>query len=174
LAFEQAKAAEQDGLEAVLLKSQRESSKQNVIATCMRSGQDPEDPNSLIGKSMAAVFAEMKASDHPDLYEPNAPDLIFVKANLRLAETERVEVRNSGSSPAPVTVVPPAPSSPAAPATPAQPAPSGVLPVSATARSAQPAPINLADLSRITKEMPADELEEALYGKGKSAALLRM
>ena len=134
------------------------------------------DENTPIGRAMSAVLSEMTSSDHPDLYEPNAHELILAKANLRLPEAERVETkRPPAPSPAPAVVQPPTPPSAAAPVVvePTAPAPSSVLPVPASARSAQPASINPADIGRITKEMTTEELEKSLYGSG-PGVLLRM
>lgn len=163
IALEEAEAKRtreaQEAQQLQAMQAQREASKQNVIALCKHSGQDAEDPNSPIGKAIRTVFEEMQAVDHPDLYDPNAPDLIFAKANLRLPEADRIEVRKI-SSPA----VPSHPVNPPSVELPAPGTAQAVLPVPATARSAQPTSINPADLPRITKEVPVDQLEASLYG----------
>lgn len=170
LAVETAEAARAQQAYVAGVQQEREASRARVLEICPESN----DPTTAIGKALSAEIEAATAVDHPDLYEPNAPEIFLAKANLRLPEAERVEMkRPQAPSPAPAVQQPPTPPS-AAPVVPEPAAPSSVLPVPASSRSAQPASINPADIGRITKEMPADELEAALYSGGGNGALLRM
>lgn len=142
----------------------RTASRDRVVAVCQASGQNAQDPASPIGQAIAAEIAELRAADHPDIYAPNAPELILARANLRLPAEQRIAM--TIPSPAP-SATPPNPPSPQ-PAAPAQTVtPSSVLPASAAARSAHPATtIDPSNVRQVIKETSVDTLEESLYGKG--------
>lgn len=175
LAVENARAADADEVRQREVNAERAASRDRLVALCSASGQDAQDRNSPIGQSIAVVLSEMKASDHPDLYEPNAPELIFLKANLRLPPEQRIAMSPApvAATPAP-SVVPPTPPSPAPAPAPTL-TPQSVLPVSPSARSAQPAAtIDPGQLPRIIQETSADDLDEVLYGKGPGNVMLRL
>jgi hypothetical protein len=151
-----------------VMQDQREQSYQRAAATC------PEalDANSEIGKSLSAVIAEAEATQNPLLYDPQAPELFLALANARLPEAQRVELKR----PAATSNQQPSEPAPSEPAQPAKPSPAGVLPVAATARTAQPATqlIDPANLDRAIKDMPTDLLEAALLGSRTDKVLLRL
>ena len=151
-----------------VIQDQREASYQRAAAAC------PEalDANSTIGQSLSAVIAEAEATNNPLLYDPQAPELFLALANARLPEAQRVELKR----PAATSNQQPSEPAPSEPAQPAKPSPAGVLPVAATARTAQPATqlIDPANLDRAIKEMPTDVLEAALLGTRTDKVLLRL
>ncbi len=151
-----------------VMQDQREASYQRAAAAC------PEalDANSNIGQSLSAVIAEAEATNNPLLYDPQAPELFLALANTRLPEAQRVELKR----PAATSNQQPSEPAPSEPAQPAKPSPAGVLPVAATARTAQPATqlIDPANLDRAIKDMPTDLLEAALLGTRTDKVLLRL
>jgi hypothetical protein len=173
LAVEQSRAEEAARVEAERVNTERAASRDRLVALCAASGQDAQDRNSPIGKAMAAVLTEMKKVDHPDLYAPDAPELIFAKANLRLPPEQRIAMAAPVAPPAP-SVVPPNPPSPAPSPAPAG-TPQSVLPASPNARSAQPATvIDPGQLPQIIKETPVKDLEQALFPNGSGGVTVRL
>lgn len=166
-AVQKATFIRQEEARVALINEQREESYQRAASMC------PEalDANSVIGQSLSAVIAEAEATQNPLLYDPQAPELFLAMANARLPEAQRVELKR----PAATTNPTPSEAQPA-PAQPAKPSPAGVLPVAASARTAQPATqlIDPANLDRAIKEAPTDVLEAALLGDRTNNVLLRL
>jgi hypothetical protein len=166
-AVQRANQVRHDEVRTAEMREQRESSYQRAASMC------PEalDSNSTIGQSLSAVIAEAEATQNPLLYDPQAPELFLALANARLPEAQRVELKR----PAATTNPTPSEAQPA-PAQPAKPSPAGVLPVAASARTAQPATrmIDPANLDRAIKEAPTDVLEAALLGDRTNNVLLRL
>lgn len=166
-AVEQANAVRHSEVQTAQLMDQREESYQRAAALC------PEalDANSTIGQSLSAVIAEAEATKNPLLYDPQAPELFLALANARLPEAQRVELKRPAatSNPTPSDAQP-------APTQPAKPSPAGVLPVAASARTAQPATtmIDPSNVDRAIKEAPTDVLEAALLGGRTNNVLLRL
>jgi len=166
-AVQRANQVRHDEVRTAEMREQREASYQRAAAMC------PEalDNNSVIGKSLSAVIAEAEATQNPLLYDPQAPELFLALANARLPEAQRVELQR------PAATIQPTPSeAQSEPAQPAKPSPAGVLPVAASARTAQPATqlIDPANLDRAIKEAPTDVLEAALLGDRTNNVLLRL
>jgi hypothetical protein len=149
------------------INEEREASYQRAASMC------PEalDSNSVIGQTLSAVIAEAEATQNPLLYDPQAPELFLALANARLPEAQRVELKR----PAATTQTTPSEAQ-LVPTQPAKPSPAGVLPVAASARTAQPATrmIDPASLDRAIKEAPTDVLEAALLGDRTNNVLLRL
>lgn len=166
-AVQRAESIRHDEAQTAIMRDKREESYQRAASMC------PEalDVSSVIGKSLSAVIAEAEATNNPLLYDPQAPELFLALANARLPEAQRVELKR----PAATTNPTPSEAQPA-PAQPVQPSPAGVLPVAASARTAQPATqlIDPANLDRAIKEAPTDVLEAALLGQGRNNVLLRL
>lgn len=166
-AVQRAEAIRHNESRTAVLRNEREESYQRAASMC------PEalDVDSVIGKSLSAVIAEAEATQNPLLYDPQAPELFLALANARLPEAQRVELKR----PAATTNPTPSEAQPA-PTQPAKPSPAGVLPVAASARTAQPATklIDPANLDRAIKEAPTDVLEAALLGDRTNNVLLRL
>jgi hypothetical protein len=133
------------------------------------------DASTPLGQAVLQVISEAEATKNPLLYDPQAPELFVALANARLPENLRVEMKR------PAVVKKQTSSGVLARAVPsvqdAGPKPGNVLPVRATARTAQPSNTTLIDPSnvgRAIKEMPTEELEAALLGEPGSRALLRL
>ena len=166
-AVEKANFIRHEEVRVASINEEREASYQRAASLC------PEalDFNSAIGQSLSAVIAEAEATQNPLLYDPQAPELFLALANARLPEAQRVELKR----PAAATQTTPSEAQPA-PTQPAKPSPAGVLPVAASARTAQPATrmIDPASLDRAIKEAPTDVLEAALLGDRTNNVLLRL
>ena len=151
--------------------------------TCPEAG----DANTPIGRAMSQLIEQYQAQNHPDLSAPNAPELIFSKANILLPPEARVPVAPRREPPkhqpkAPVAQPKPpvqktseAPPLPTAPPVPTMRA----LPVAATARTAQPdmSTLNPAQMGQMVREASQEDLaaiEEALYGMSGRDVLLRI
>jgi len=161
--FEEARSVEQSRL--------REESYQRASSLW----PEATDSSTPLGQALLAVINEAEASNNPLLYDPQAPELFVALANARLPENLRVEMKR------PAVVKKQTTSGVLARAVPsvqdAGPRPGNVLPVPATARTAQPSNTTLIDPSnvgRAIKEMPTEELEAALLGESGSTALLRL
>jgi hypothetical protein len=150
------------------MKAEREESYARAAASC----PDALDPNTPIGKSLSAVIAEAERTNNPLLYDPQAPELFLALANARLPEAQRAELKR----PAEATQTPSGEQPAATVQTPRQ-SPAGVLPVAASARTAQPATatIDPANVVGAIKETPTADLEAALLGASAgSSVLLRL
>lgn len=167
-AVERANQVRHNEARTAVLRDEREASYQRAASIC------PEalDSNTAIGQALSAVIAEAEAMNNPLLYDPQAPELFLALANARLPEAQRVELKR----PAATSTNTPSEAHVAAPAEPAKPSPAGVLPVAASARTAQPATqlIDPANIDRAIKETPTDILEAALLGQGPNKVLLRL
>lgn len=165
-----------------LLASMAES-RARVLDICPEAG----DANTPIGRAMSQLIEQYQAQNHPDLSAPNAPELIFSKANILLPPEARVPVAPRREPPkhqpkAPVAQPKPpvqktseAPPLPTAPPVPTMRA----LPVAATARTAQPdmSTLNPAQMGQMVREASQEDLaaiEEALYGMSGRDVLLRI
>lgn len=165
-----------------LLASMAES-RARVLDICPEAG----DANTPIGRAMSQLIEQYQASNHPDLSAPNAPELIFSKANILLPPEARVPVaprreppKHQPKAPAaqpkpPVQKTSEAPPLPTAPPVPTVRA----LPVAATARTAQPdmQTLNPAQMGQMVREASQEDLaaiEEALYGMSGRDVLLRI
>jgi hypothetical protein len=166
-AVQKANFIRQQEVRVASINEEREASYQRAASMC------PEalDANSVIGQTLSAVIAEAEATQNPLLHDPQAPELFLALANARLPEAQRVELKR----PAAATQTTPSEAQPA-PTQPAKPSPAGVLPVAASARTAQPATrmIDPASLDRAIKEAPTDVLEAALLGDRTNNVLLRL
>lgn len=166
-AVQRAESIRHNDARTAVLRDEREESYQRAASLC------PEalDADSVIGQSLSAVIAEAEATQNPLLYDPQAPELFLALANARLPEAQRVELKR----PAATNQTTPSEAQPA-PTQPAKPSPAGVLPVAASARTAQPATrmIDPANLDRAIKEAPTDVLEAALLGDRTNTVLLRL
>jgi hypothetical protein len=148
--------------------AEREASYARAAASC------PEalDQNTPIGKALSETIAEAERTNNPLLYDPKAPELFLALANARLPEAQRAELKR----PAEATQTPSGEQPAATVQTPRQ-SPAGVLPVAASARTAQPATatIDPANVVGAIKETPTADLEAALLGAGAgSPVLLRL
>lgn len=147
--------------------AEREASYKRAAESC------PEalDPDSAIGKSLSAVLEDAERTNNPLLQDPQAPELFLALANARLPEAQRAELKRPAA-----TLQTPS-GEPAATEKP-QPTPAGVLPVAASARTAQPATatIDPSNVGQAIKDTPTEDLGAALFGAGSGAAsvLLRL
>lgn len=158
-------------------------SRARVLEICPEAG----DATTLIGRAMALIIEDYQSRNHPDLSEPNAPELIFAKANMLLPPEARVPVTPKMESPKPQqkqatqAKTQPVPTKSEAPPLPtAPPIPTmRVLPVAAGAGTAQPDMSNLnpAQMSQLVREASPEDLdaiEAALYGMSGRDVLLRI
>jgi hypothetical protein len=171
LAVERAEKQRTDEVKSMEQSRLREESYQRA------SNLWPEatDSTTPLGQALLQVISEAEATKNPLLYDPQAPELFVAIANARLPENLRVEMKR------PAVVKKQTSSGVLARAVPsvqdAGPKPGNVLPVPATARTAQPSNTTLIDPSnvgRAIKEMPTEELEAALLGEPGSSALFRL
>ena len=168
--------------EHIALTQLMQQSSQRVFEICPAA----QDSNSEIGRAITQVIEKWKATNNPEQFDPNAPELIFAAANMTLpperrvsvtpiqelpkhattAEAKKPKVQNTSEATFAQPVEPPAPTARA-------------LPVSAAARTAQPDTLNLnqAQMSQLVREASKDDLatiEEALYGVSGRDVLLRI
>jgi hypothetical protein len=158
-------------------------SRARVLEICPDAG----DATTPIGRAMTQVIENYQSRNHPDLSEPNAPEIIFARANMLLPPEARVPVTPFKESPkpqpkpAPKAKTHPVPMKSEAPPLPtAPPVPTmRVLPVAAGAGTAQPDMSNLnpAQMSQLVREASPEDLdaiEAALYGMSGRDVLLRI
>jgi len=158
-------------------------SRARVLEICPDAG----DATTPIGRAMTQVIENYQSRNHPDLSEPNAPEIIFARANMLLPPEARVPVTPFRESPKPqpkpapkaktqtVPMKSEAPPLPTAPPVPTL----RVLPVAAGAGTAQPdmSTLNPAQMSQLVREASSEDLdaiEAALYGMSGRDVLLRI
>jgi len=171
----------QAGIERDELMTSMSESRARVFEMC----PEAEDGNSAIGRAMSQLIDDYQAVGHPDLYLPNAPEFIFAKANMLLPPEARMSVAAPKVQPQPQSQAPrnhvqnasePSPHPFTLPVPTAR-----ALPVSATARTAQPemttTNINSAQMGKMVREASREDLdaiEEAIYGVSGRDVLLRI
>lgn len=185
--MQESREADQSAREAAIYRDQllagMAESRARVLDICPQAG----DANTPIGRVMSQLIEQYQASNHPDLSAPNAPELLFSKANILLPPEARVSVVPRREPPkhqskAPVaqpkptvqktSAAPPLPTAPPVPTVRA-------LPVAAGARTAQPdmSTLNPAQMGQMVRDASREDLdaiEEALYGSAGRDYLLRI
>lgn len=185
--MQESREADQAAIEAAnsrekLLAGMAES-RARVLEICPDAG----DANTAIGQAMSQLIEDYQASNHPDLSAPNAPELIFSKANILLPPEARVSVtprreppKHQQKAPAAPTKTPVPKTSAAQPLPTAPPVPTvRALPVAAGAGTAQPdmSTLNPAQMGQMVRDASQEDLaaiEEALYGMSGRDVLLRI
>jgi hypothetical protein len=185
--MQESREADQSAREAAIYREQllagMAESRARVLDICPQAG----DANTPIGRAMSQLIEQYQASNHPDLSAPNAPELIFSKANILLPPEARVSVTPRREPPKHQPKAPAAQPKPtvqktsAAPPLPtAPPVPTArALPVAAGARTAQPdmSTLNPAQMGQMVRDASQEDLaaiEEALYGMSGRDVLLRI
>ncbi len=169
LAVQRSEVKRNDETKAVEGSMKREESYQRA-RTMFPDALDSKTP---LGKALLQVISEAESSKNPLLFDHQAPELFVALANARLPENLRVEMKR----PTPLKREPSSGVLARGVPSEAGPSPGNVLPVRATARTAQPNNVTQMDptnVGRAIKEMPTDDLEAALLGEKGSTALLRL